>query len=159
MRKMYERLITTLAILILVGCSSVQKRNNAQALFQKAFALDLSGQSQEALGLYEKACDNGFYRACYNAGLLHEEPLKKALFFRKGCDHSVAVACYALGQLSGTIYYQKACEFGYSGGCMEMARALEKNGRLKEAFAWYRKACALDDPDGCRAVAELEQKP
>lgn len=150
------RLYFLILLLFISGCgdNKQQKMIDPKQLYENAFKLDLAGKIEEAKRLYIESCENGYYQSCYNAGLIDEKDPES--FFLKACDHGIGAACYELGKLSKKeMYHEKACRLRYSGGCMEIAKLFESKKMFKEALKWYKKACNLDDPDGCRAVEEL----
>lgn len=104
-----------------------------QAIFDRA-----TGEPDELrrLGLYERACQGGHGRACYQLAEL-----------RSSSDPNERAARID--------YYEKACNAGYSPGCTKVADLLGGSA----AVEYYGRACnqanpGASDPTACRRYAE-----
>ena len=98
----------------------------------------LKGDYTKAYLLYEDACDEKRYVACYNIGLAYEHGNIKEIdyekaseYYTKACDGDVFNSCYNLGLLydkestknkSKVIeLYTKSCEGGVYRSCHNLA--------------------------------------
>ncbi len=45
--------------------------------------------------------------------------------------------------------YRLSCDYGYFGGCKNIAAHYKRKGDYQNAKDYYRKACELKDPDSC----------
>lgn len=96
----------------------------------------------KAVGLFNKACEEGYYRACTNLG--------HAYFRGKGVQQNSAMAVK---------YYLKACEGNDGSGCRNLGNAyyhgigVQKD--YEKAADIYTKACELGNSDGCINLGNL----
>ena len=84
---------------------------------------------KEAFSLYKKGCDNGDGGACHGLSFLYG----KGLGTKKDVDmgHSLGI---------------KACNLNFGVSCTFVAH---RTNDIKEANTYYKKACSLDDGEGC----------
>lgn len=90
----------------------------------------------KAVGLFVKACNEGYYRACTNLG--------NAYFRGKGVPQDSVVAIQ---------YYSKACEGGDANGCRNLGNGYVHGIGVTKDFVkaanMYTKSCELGNSDGC----------
>jgi hypothetical protein len=90
----------------------------------------------KAAGLFLKACNEGYYRACTNLG--------NAYFHGKGVSQDSAMAIK---------YYTKACEGGDANGCRNLGNGYVHGIGVTKDFVkaanMYTKSCELGNSDGC----------
>lgn len=111
-----------------------QKRQEGLAAYREGQNLFKKGKWEEALNLYLKACQYGFYRGCHRYGW-HMQQIgnerNAQQFFNQSCKQGkVERSCNNLGFLAeqrGDLhtakdYYAYACIEGSKGGCANLKR-------------------------------------
>lgn len=118
----------------------------------------------ENLETKESGCRNGIGLLCVMVGRAYEKDgdLKAAAgWYEIGCDKaddvlSCAARATLAGQGSTDRWQKKACgDIGPTKGCLALGAALRQRGKLKEAGAWYEKACRRGGSAGCIARGEM----
>ena len=123
-------------------------------LFSIGFSKDLTelgdeaydkGDYQKAAQLYQKACDGGDVKGCFNLGILYRDGYGVKQDYQKAAE-----------------LLQKACDSGETMGCIGLA-VLYKNGKgiwqnFSTAKEYYGKACDLGLQSGCDDYRKLNEK-
>ncbi len=136
---------------------------------------------EEAVGLYEKACQASDTKSCVNLGVLYEQGLgvgqdyQKAFeFYTRGCDGGFAISCSNLASLykRGLGTHQdyaksldlnrRTCDDGDALSCAQLGEHYDNGwgvaADLKIALDLYGKACLGRIPSGCAALGHLHLK-
>lgn len=96
----------------------------------------------KAIGLFVKACNEGYFRACTNLG--------GAYFHGNGVPKDYAIAIK---------YYSKACQGSDANGCRNLGNAYVHGIGVTKDFVkaseMYTKACALGNADSCINLGNL----
>lgn len=98
----------------------------------KGIQLQLDGKDTEALEAFKDCCNNQKNgESCNRVGM--------SVFFKNPSMHS-----------EGTqFWFQKSCDYGFAGGCMNLASEYKHSGdKIKEKAA-YQKACKAGDALAC----------
>ena len=110
-----------------------QKRNLGRAAYHAAQEQYRKGQWDNALSLYLKSCQYGFFRGCHRYGWHMQQTgnERNALqFFNHSCKQGIERSCNNLGFLaeqrgdlhSAKDFYSYACIQGSKGGCNNLKR-------------------------------------
>ena len=117
-------------------------------------------------------CSKGNSVACFTRAKKYvtlDKDNKKAIpLFRKSCAADHMTACLWGGNLiqnTGKQYspqwkeaskmFQKACDAGEDGGCVNLGSLYYREGRAKKAKKLYKKACDMGNKIGCHNHKEL----
>jgi TPR repeat protein len=137
----------------------------------------------KAVGLFDKACNQGWAYGCGNLGVSYDlglgitaDAVKATPLLKKGCDGGLPSACrrlavhymegtgVAVDPLQAVSLYSKACNSTWDTdgpGCAGLARANEwgEGGLavdLVKATDLYKKACTLGDADSCARIKAIK---
>ena len=123
-----------------------------------------------ALYYYEKACKLNNENGCSNSGYMYIDGLgtaqdyqKAKLYYNKSCTLGNKNSCnvkFNNNRSDSKISYEEQCSQGKGKYCSLLGRYYEKgeNGYTKnysEAIEFYRKACNLNNGDGCNDLGFL----
>ena len=94
-------------------------------------------------------------------------PLTANVLIKK-CNKGDALSCYKMGDRyrddsnigstwngEAIMYYQRACDSGYTKGCIEAANMQVKRGYTRSAIANYDIACFRGDLQGCMLLGTM----
>lgn len=95
------------------------------------------GEEGRAQGLYEKSCEMGEPTACVIAGGRYEIG---AVGIEKDAKRAIAIL-------------KRGCSYGWADACSFAAQALHDEGKEKEAYGYYQKACENREAQACYIVA------
>lgn len=113
--------------------------------------------------LYRVLCDSGGRRACAHVA---------RLTYLGACQTDDGAACLQLGDWhhngqggrknpeSAAPYYRKACELGFSKGCLYLGVLLEIEKQQRDLVAalhYYKQACKAGIPLGCSHAERLDR--
>ncbi|HTJ44649.1 MAG TPA: tetratricopeptide repeat protein [Kofleriaceae bacterium] len=163
--------------------SALCDKGVSSACVQLGSILGDEGKNEQAVTLYQRACDDGDAQGCNAVGFAHYtaqgarwDVVAAAKGYQKACDLGEAVGCSNVGELyeygiayakdpkKAYEYYGKGCTPSEDVGCGRLARfyASGTGGAQKDvdrAIKEYRRACdaSYSSPDACRELADLLQ--
>ncbi len=141
-----------------------------------AWSREIKGAREEAQGFLERACNGGHAPACTQLGaqIVAKEHERGVALLEKGCTgkdapgcdvlaghYSIATAGFTRDRVRAAVFYEKACDLGLKGACMNGARTLESDteGIYRDpvrALHMLDAACTLStDKSWCRKAARL----
>ena len=147
------------------------EKKNPESCYFYGYGLELAGEKVESYEkYYEKACVGDVAPACYNSAVLmlrncskgKDLPLKNAhkaclLGFPQGCFkvgtvHNSGKCSADINKKKALIYFDKACEAGYYGGCAFAGAIYQDQKDRKKAEEYYKKACDMGYEKACKAI-------
>jgi TPR repeat protein len=112
----------------------------SSACVQLGSILSEQGKKEQAVTLYQRACDDGDGQGCNAVGFAH--------YTAQGARWDVVLASKG---------YQKACELGDATGCTNVGELYDYGIALAKdpakAFEFYGKGCTPSDDIGCGRLA------
>ena len=147
------------------------EKKNPESCYFYGYGLELAGEKVESYEkYYEKACIGDIAPACYNSAVLmlrecskgKDLPLKNA---EKACLLGFSQGCFKVGSVHNSgkcsadidkkkalIYFDKACQAGYYGGCAFAGAIYQDKKDRKKAWEYYKKACDMGYYKACKAL-------
>ena len=151
--------------------------DHAAERLKEGLALDNQKRYEEAMPLYQKACDGGEMAGCANLGVLYEsgngvpQDFERArVLYQKACDGGEMAGCASLSGMYwagagvakndalARIFAQKACDCGFMEGCVGLGLLFSGQGPIRDisqARALFQKACDGGEMVGCDRLGEL----
>jgi TPR repeat protein len=136
------------------------------------------GVPEDALPVYEKACQAGYAEACTRLGrifikgkIVEQDMAKGVKLVQSACDKGDAEGCDALGQVyeagsgvpadltKAAALYVKSCDGGSGRGCYHLAKLYQTGKGVArddaKAGTLLAKACELGHSKSCGLMAEV----
>jgi len=120
----------------------------------------VSSDDERAMELYRRACSRGHARACLKVGSLLE-PVGAASDDSTSTDEGSESTEKNAGErehlLKAAVFYQIGCSSGSGGACNSLGVVIGESGQFEieqgRVVRLYRRACELEDADGCFNLA------
>tara|TARA_R100000935_G_C2810982_1_gene154943 strand:- start:338 stop:1312 length:975 start_codon:yes stop_codon:yes gene_type:complete len=158
--------------LVFLGMTGPASARDGQSDYYGALGAKSEGRSQDAFGLYDRACSGGYLAGCIGAaGMLADgdgiakDQARARQYFQTACNGQHKVACNWLGDMllageGGVVdeagaraLYARGCSLDHAASCVEGGELIEfgKGGpkSVPDALNAYRKGCESGDPRGC----------
>jgi|GEM_PF-6746307 len=147
------------------------EKKNPESCYFYGYGLELGGQKIENYEkYYDEACTGDVATACYNSAVNmlrncskgKDLPLKNA---KKACLLGFPQGCFKVGSVHNSgkcsadinkkkalIYFDKACQAGYYGGCAFAGAIYQDNKNSEKANEYYKKACGMGYEKACNIL-------
>lgn len=142
--------------------------------------LYLDNDYVKAISLYQKSCERGYGKGCYNLGVMYRDGIgvqqnysAAKLLSKQACNTGFYIGCYDVGVMyerghgvkqnysTAKEFYEKACRGGDAPGCYNLGTLYHNGYGVKRNYAkainLYQEACDGSFEDSCFHLNKLRE--
>lgn len=126
----FKRGFIPLSLIFLISCSDTPKDPSGEELREKAHQAYAEKHYEEALALYEGACQKGDGEGCFYVSNYFAIPKEQKNYF-----------------------YDSSCSLGYARGCLLLGfyHSMRSNSQdVPKSLSYFSKSCDLGNEVACR---------